>query len=246
MGNTTSAAPTVRRQSSPRVKRAGTPKVSSNITATAPEARPKKKGAARRRSNAKPLPRDPTTGRYLPRGARAASPMRQRRVQVQVFGTPQSDVHADAEIQRAVRGRRASPRKAMESEVNSAPSSPVRKPRAASPRKPKAEAPVARQPKAGSILRSSYTRVEDAAAPPRARSSSPVSRREYASPSLAAEEPKRRPLAPATTRKMRKMATTEVAADAPAEPTSPVERMSFAAPKTSSPSDLLFSYLNAA
>lgn len=120
-----------------------------------------------------------------------------------------------------------------------------------------AEAPEKRAP----ILRSSYTRARSASpvsSEPAQRSQ--VSRREYASPSLVMEraspqEESSATIGPSTKRQIRKMATvtpvSELAMEAPESlPTSTlprqIEKLAHSAPKAANPTDLLFSYLNAA
>ncbi len=194
------------------------------------------------------LPRDPTTGRYLPR----------RKVEVEVISTPQSEIRANVETERAVRTRR-SPRASL---LNAAPSSPPVKSRSPPPPPAGSKVTFSEKRATSPILRSSYTRSPPAEAeqqevptvtkaPRRARSSTPpaVSRRDYASPSLVKET-----MGPATVRRVRRMATSAVKVDTPQAPTTTlsapppppqVERLAHSPAKQSDMTELLFSYLNA-
>ncbi len=268
MGNSSSSSPrTYRRRSPAREKLQDRSKtrresLSQDRSKTRSEAPSRSRKGSRKSGG---LPRDPVTGRYLPRSQRSASPAR--------AASPS-------------RGRKAeSPsRRRVEVEV-------VRAPRKSSPRRQRAEAeeppvksrvtfaeklerqemePTAR---GSPILRSSYTRMTDAPEaevpvqrPTRARSASPtrrtpatkkttpatgckteatrlpVSRREYASPSLAstsAVDENQILIGPSTTRRMKKMAAD---VDQIAEAPQP-ERMSQTAPQGNL-EQILFSYMN--
>lgn len=114
-------------------------------------------------------------------------------------------------------------------------------------RRPEAEAPTSRRAPVKRQNAEAPTSRRGTEARTCPRTEAPVSRRDYASPSLASRD-EQVAVGPSTVRRMKRMATTEVEADTPEEPTStlpPVERLSTTAPR-SDPGQVLFSYLNAA
>lgn len=270
MGN--SSSQTTSRRRSPRTQR------------TAATTRQQSYGSRKRRWTSA-LPRDPSTGRYLPRQSRASSPREvpvvrtrassprakvaspRRRVEVEVIDTPQIE---DVQVRSPRKPRCRSPVAEKKAASPRRAASPVavkqvavKAPRRKAPQmEAEAEAPEKRAP----ILRSSYTRARSASpvaseSPPNVTAQrSPVSRREYASPSLVMErassqEESSATIGPSTKRQIRKMATvtpvSEIAMEAPESlPTSTlprqVEKLAHSAPKAANPTDLLFSYLNAA
>ncbi len=212
------------------------------------------------------LPRDPTTGRYLTRAQRGiartaprtshTAKATQRRVEVEVIRSP---------VRRQSPARKTQPRSVKFVDKTR---------RAASPAAVEIEQPVETTGRGSPIMRSNWsrdvftaeapakpaprgrsaspakTRVANVAAPPEVEAPVVMSRRDYATPSLANHKyaavemeddrgGNQVVMGPSTTRRMRKMAVEQTAA-----PQSSISRLGQSS--AASPTDLLFSYLNAA
>lgn len=204
------------------------------------------------------LPRDPATGRYLSRQARdnyasSSTNSSSKITSSRRAASPSSPPRRRSPLAPAprVQVKQSSPPRVTQQQR-------TRKPRTTSSPPAQQQQPVVTfatevPQRTSPILRSSYTRREGIESPP-AQQQPVVSRREYASPSLSSSQlPAASPaedtsavMGPSTMRRMKRMSS----AEAPSAPSPAVERFSQQQPSSSSraasPTDLLFSYLNAA